>query len=170
MKQLSLFETTPVVLSSKLDKLNMNREELLRWKQRVFDYQQHERYREPEIQPSLAGDLSLAKAYRLDPFSLAPYSLEFWRLPSCSWMKPGCIYFVIDAELPIVLYIEESRNDPKQRWYRHDCKSYLAQYHDLHSQHSLKKSVRIAFYWDVPPDNSKRRQLEGSLIARWRSP
>lgn len=148
----------------------MDADALVRWKSRIFDYQQ----RVKESKPAQQGKLfDIAPKYynpdQINPFSLRLNTMQFWRMPVDS---PGfpCIYFVIDHTLPILLYVGESCQS-NQRWKGvHDCKRYVEKYHNLHYKHGLDRAVSIAFWFDTPSDRTARQDLELSLILRWRSP
>jgi hypothetical protein len=92
--------------------ITVSRVELAEWKQRIFVYQSRVRSERSPQQPTLF-ELTFYSATsspdpdNIDPFSLPPQNTEFWR-----WKvyDPGCaaLYFVIDHELPILLYVGET--------------------------------------------------------------
>ena len=148
----------------------MDEDALMRWKQRIFDYQKQLRESQPPKQTSL---FDLTPTHydpdSIDPFSLRVITMDFWRMPADSPGEP-CIYFVFDNVLPILLYVGESCKS-NQRWKGvHDCKRYVEKYHNLHYKHGLDRAVGIAFWFDTPADRTARLNLELSLILRWRSP
>ena len=121
MKQLSLFDDDRKrIPASRREKLIMNEETLLKWKQRIFDYQQKVREQEPPQQMTLI-DLAPKTWHtpdEIDPFSLRLHPADFWQ-----WAQPrepladgGCIYFVIDNAVPLILYCGETSLTPAQRW------------------------------------------------------
>jgi hypothetical protein len=105
--------------------LEMSAQTLQDWKQRIF---QHQRQVMQSVQPSQATlfethgvDTSLEM---LDPFTLRSQNIEFWRWPA---HEPGlaALYFVIDHDLPVLLYVGETCKS-NQRWKGvHDCKRYV---------------------------------------------
>jgi len=158
--------------------LDMSVTALQDWKHAIARYQHHERTHPPQHQPSLltldhpsAHASAHVDPVGIDPFSLQPETIAFWRFPANS---PGdaCLYFVIDwqSEFPLLLYVGETCRS-NQRWKgEHDCKRYIANYQALHFQHGLTPTVTIAFWWDTPVQTRPRQQLELALIRRWRSP
>ncbi|WP_413167703.1 hypothetical protein ACL6C3_13530 [Capilliphycus salinus ALCB114379] len=82
-----------------------------------------------------------------------------------------CLYFVIDSALPLLLYVGETKQTPKERWSGvHDCRGYIENYLALNYQCQIKTCVGIGFWWDTPIDRKARQQLEQALIQRWKSP
>jgi hypothetical protein len=148
----------------------MNKEELMQWKAQISKYQQIVRESHPCKQTSL---FELTPTHcnpdTIDPFNLKLNTMHFWKMPADSPGHP-CIYFVVDTQLPIVLYVGESFQS-NQRWKGvHDCKRYIEKYHDLHYRYDLERAVSIAFWFDTPTNRTARLDLELSLIKRWRSP
>lgn len=139
------------------------------WKQRIADAQYRARF-EPPAQQTALLDTPELDSDRIDPFALYPYPSLFYRLPPARADRP-CVYFALDRAAPkLLLYVGETQHS-NQRWKQvHDCKRYLERYIDLHRQYDLNAEVCIAFYWDVPPETTARRQLERALIQKWRSP
>lgn len=148
----------------------MDRDALVCWKSRIFDYQQQVRESKPAAQGTLFDIASThCDPNTIDPFSLKLITMQFWRMPANSPGYP-CIYFVVDNTLPILLYVGESCKS-NQRWKGvHDCKRYVEKYHALHHKHGLERAVSIAFWFDTPANRTARLDLELSLILRWRSP
>lgn len=155
--------------------LKISSTSLQAWKQRLFDYQQH-----VQVDPTLRqGNLFAAMSDaveidpfnpdRIDPFSLPQQNTEFWR-----WKADGqgvaALYFVIDYELPILLYVGETVKSG-QRWKgEHDCKRYLLNYRQSHYQNQLETQLGIAFWSLAPVQTRDRQRLEAALIHKWRSP
>lgn len=177
MKQLSLFDESRPYRASRPDNLVMDREALIRWKRRIFDYQKSVRNRkQPEQQtlfnlPPQTGDYTS----EIDPFSLRQYPADFYRMPRAAEPlddgNQGCIYFIIDRSLPILLYIGETKLSVHQRWSGvHDAKAYLMRYIELHRQYELEVQPCSAFWYGVPPKKEILRQWEKKLIYRFRSP
>ncbi|WP_259721983.1 GIY-YIG nuclease family protein [Synechococcus sp. CS-1328] len=112
-------------------------------------------------------------AGRLDPLSLTPQSLSFWRWPSSSH-QGAAVYLVMDrpaeAPCPLLLYVgETSRAD--RRWKGdHDCKSYLSAYGEALRAADLQPQLSIRFWCDVPSTTAARRALEQALIQQWLPP
>jgi hypothetical protein len=153
----------------------MDKDTLIAWKSRIFDYQQQVRESQPSKQEALfdLAGLGITPTHvepdSIDPFSLKLNTMHFWRMPADSPGYP-CIYFVIDNTLPILLYVGESCKS-NQRWKGvHDCKRYVEKYHDLHHKYGLKRAVSIAFWFDTPSARTARLDLELSLILKWRAP
>lgn len=168
--QLNLFSDLPLERATRSPTLVMDKLALMRWKSRIFDYQQQVRESKPAQQTTLFNlppthcDFS-----SIDPFSLRPNPMSFYRLPAGS---PGesCVYFVIDSAAPLLLYIGETCRSNKRWKGTHDCKRYIEKYQGLHYQHQLSCAVNMAFWWDTPTNTKSRQQLELALIQLWRSP
>ncbi|WP_245939722.1 GIY-YIG nuclease family protein [Stenomitos frigidus] len=178
--QLSLFsvseQKTLAYGSKQPDLLKISSDALQDWKQRLFQYQQ-QIHVAPTLQQgalfdltssigSASGDIDVAS---IDPFSLPQQNTEFWRWKA-SDAGVAALYFVIDYELPILLYVGETVKSG-QRWKgEHDCKRYLLNYRQVHYQNQLDTLLGIAF-WSLAPTQARDRQrLETALIQRWRSP
>ncbi|NJL86928.1 MAG: GIY-YIG nuclease family protein [Leptolyngbyaceae cyanobacterium SM1_1_3] len=148
----------------------MSLAELQGWKQRVFRFQQQVQQTAAPVQIGLFESAAIAApSDSLDPFSLPPQNIEFWR-----WqfedVGVAALYFVVDAELPILLYVGETMKS-NQRWKGvHDCKRYLLNYVSLHNRLRLVHAVNIGFWCEAPGDSKARQQLERALIYQWRSP
>jgi len=173
-EQLSLFsvsEQKAVGYGSKQpDGLKISSEALQAWKQRVWQYQQHVTIAPPQQQVSLFdAPASGTDPNGIDPFSLPQQNTEFWRWKA-SDQGVAALYFVIDYELPILLYVGETVKSG-QRWKgEHDCKRYLLNYRQAHYQHQLDTMLGIAFWSLAPTQTRDRQQLETALISKWRSP
>lgn len=143
------------------------------WKQRVYRFQQDLLTGETHRQGTLF-DLPASQAFdqeadQIDPFQLKQQNTEFWR-----WRVDdagvAALYFVIDYELPILLYVGETVKS-NQRWKgEHDCKRYLINYRQAHSQLQLPTALGIGFWPHAPVERKPRQQLEAQLIRKWRSP
>ena len=108
---------------------------------------------------------------KIDPFSLQPLSLNFWRTNQYIHNGPA-IYFVIDSmeSSKIILYIGET-NVANKRWKgEHDCKNYLTNYKEALAQNNLSSHQDIRFFLDVPKEVKLRRKLEQQLIYLWLPP
>ncbi len=142
------------------------------WKQRIFAYQQQVQQAIPLQQGrlfNLAAQADPADPDTLDPFSLPQQNTEFWRWQADS-AGVAALYFVIDSEASILLYVGETVKS-NQRWKgEHDCKRYLLNYRQVHYQHQLPSTLGIAFWPAAPAETRPRQRLELALIKKWRSP
>jgi hypothetical protein len=148
----------------------MSQDALIEWKQRVSDFQSQ--LQTPPAQQPTLFDLPTAVTSdvdRIEPFQLRQQNIEFWRWKGTDAGIPA-LYFVIDYELPIVLYIGETVKSG-QRWKgEHDCKRYVINYCQAHYPYGLTTKVGIAFWREAPTATRSRQQLESALIDKWRSP
>jgi hypothetical protein len=145
---------------------------LAAWKKRIWHYQQQVKT-QPIQQGSLfdPGDLppSPYDPHQIDPFSLPQQNTEFWRW-KVEDVGVSALYFVIDYDLPILLYVGETVQS-NQRWKGvHDCKRYLLNYRQVHYQHGLASSLGIGFWPEAPTQTRPRQKLELALIQKWRAP
>ena len=144
-------------------------EELQQWKQRLHQFQQQVGQGPTASQGSLFDVAPPSMADTLDPFGLSPRNAEFWRGQFFDAGVPA-LYFVVDHELPILLYVGETVKS-NQRWKGvHDCKRYILNYVAAHRPHDLPVTVNIGFWPHAPNDRRDHQQLELELIMRWRSP
>lgn len=151
---------------------------LTAWKQRIFQYQRHVKVHQIQqgslfevmsTPPTMSTTTSTIDPETIDPFSLPQQNTEFWR---CKVEDSGvaALYFVIDYELPILLYVGETVKS-NQRWKgEHDCKRYLLNYRQVHYQHQLSSMLGIGFWSQAPIQTRSRQKLESALIYKWRSP
>jgi hypothetical protein len=142
---------------------------LQNWKQRIFQYQQTIESVAPAQSTLFEGHSLETSLETLDPFQLRSQNIEFWRWPAD---EPGlaALYFVIDYELPLLLYVGETCQS-SQRWKGvHDCKRYVRNYIEAHRPHHLPVSVGIGFWPHAPEATRSRQKMEQSLIFKWRSP
>jgi hypothetical protein len=174
-EQLPLFSTREIATTYRVTTappLEMTPAALQAWKQRVFHYQQQVMTQLPAQQGSLfdlptAPDLS--DPDRIDPFQLPQQNTEFWRWKADA-QGIAALYFVIDYELPILLYVGETVKS-NQRWKgEHDCKRYLLNYRQAHYQQQTDTRLGIAFWAQAPTETRPRQKLESALIYKWRSP
>jgi hypothetical protein len=176
-EQLSLFESDRRILVPRAEKLVMDKGALQQWKQSIFDYQQTIRQQNIPQQQTLF-DLAPTTWHRsgeIDPFSLKLHSAEFYRSPEppdfVDGSDRGCLYFVIDNTLPLLLYVGETKLTAHKRWKGvHYCRNYILNYIELHRRYELDVSVVSAFWTHVPPDKKILHQWERELIIKWRSP
>jgi hypothetical protein len=151
--------------------LEMSAQTLQAWKQRILQYQQQRMLQSsnPAQGTLFDGHGLQTDLETLDPFRLRSQNIEFWRWPAD---EPGlaALYFVIDHELSLLLYVGETCK-ANQRWKGvHDCKRYVRNYIAAHRRHSLPVSVSIGFWPHAPAAVSPRQRMERSLIEQWRSP
>ncbi len=171
--QTSLFSVAdlPGSYSAQGTPLEMSADALQAWKQRIVQHQQQLTVSEMSQQGTLFDLMPTVAeiADRIDPFQLPQQNIEFWR-----WRAEdegvAALYFVVDYELPIVLYVGETVKS-NQRWKgEHDCKRYILNYVSAHRPHGLKTTVNIGFWANAPVHTRDRQKLESALISRWRSP
>jgi len=150
--------------------LQMDSDDLQRWKAQVQKYQQGVRMGQPVAQGTLFElTSSTANLEKIDPLALTLHSFSFFRLPA-NGNGLACIYFVLDTAAELVLYIGETCKSNKRWRQHHNCKRYLDNYQSLHYQYGLKTAICMSFFWDVPVQSRARQQLELMLIAKWKSP
>lgn len=177
MKQLNLFDTNDSSLTPRKESITMDKDALIKWKQRIFKYQDQVRNSKPPLQQTLF-DLPKTSWHTVDdinPFSLKIHSCLFWRMPEPKQFEDdtanGCLYFIIDNNLPILLYVGQTKLSVHQRWAGvHDCKDYIANYIELHRIHKVDVAVVSAFWTDIPADKKLLLEWEKDLIFRYRSP
>lgn len=172
-EQMSLFavrESSVSRYACQRQSLKISAIALQTWKQRIYDYQTEIRSTPPQSAVDLFGQsIEPSIADRLDPFTMRQQNIEFWRWKNSD---PGtaALYFVIDYELPLLLYVGETVKSG-QRWKgEHGCKWYLDHYCSAHARHNIKTAIGIAFWSDAPAATRPRQQIESNLIDRWRSP
>jgi hypothetical protein len=143
--------------------------ELQDWKQRVAQFQATVRSGPAIAQGSLFDLADTSPAGTLDPFALLPQNAEFWRGQFQESGVPA-LYFVVDHEADLLLYVGETIKS-NQRWKGvHDCKRYILSYVEAHRVHGLGLAVNIGFWPHADRDRKARQALELELIQRWRSP
>ena len=169
-----LFSTGALPFSNGPD-FPLQREQLLAWQQRLHDYQAPLFRRETTqaAQGNLFGTSPDDAAASIDPLSLTPVAMSFWRWPAPSHRGPA-IYLVMDRpaqlEQPLLLYVGETLA-AERRWRGdHDCKAYLAAYGESLQRCELGAQLSIRFSCDVPRATRARRSLEQQLIQRWWPP
>lgn len=145
-------------------------EELQQWKQRVAQFQGDVRSTPATAQGSLfevASEPSPAES--IDPFTLPPQNAEFWRGRFHESGVPA-LYFVVDYEASVLLYVGETIKS-NQRWKGvHDCKRYILNYVEAHRVYGATATVNIGFWPYAAADRKARQALESELIHKWRSP
>lgn len=175
-QQPELFSTQNFSKSSwerRKDDLEMSRDQLIQWKQRILNYQKHIPYQIPTQQNSLFESESISTADKINPFVLELHNWQFYRMPWTS-TKSCCLYFIVDLAWSLVLYIGETKQSAHERWGRsgvnHDCDNYIKSYIQLHRDYDLAVRVATSFYYEVPNNTRQRQKIESELIHKWRSP
>ena len=111
----------------------------------------------------------------IDPFTLEQHTALFWRQGGRAggWQgsEQGCLYFILDRQWPLLLYVGETKLSADQRWQgAHDCKDYIARYIELNRRYDKPVEVVSAFWTHIPAEKKLLRQWERALILKWRSP
>lgn len=173
-KQISLLsgEAQQAVSQSRFENLppqsTLNHREIVTWKRKVATFQTSVKTAPTMQQASLfeqAGD----PTDNLDPFTIPQQNTEFWRW-QFSDVGVAALYFVIDYQSELLLYVGETVKS-NQRWKgEHDCKRYLMNYRQAHYRNNLESQLGIAFWRHAPTDRRLRQTVESTLIHRWRSP
>jgi hypothetical protein len=172
--QISLFSAQDLAGSYSVNRratLEIGPESLQAWKQKVEDFQRQREFDAPIGQTSLfelAAPVAIS-AETINPLTLPPQNTHFWR-----WKAEdagvSALYFVIDYETNLLLYIGET-GQSNQRWKgTHGCKRYLLNYQQAHYQFDLPTKLGIAFWQDAPIATRDRQKMETTLIYKWRSP
>ena len=110
------------------NQLKIKSEILIEWRNRIHNHQfkiSKDAHNKTLHQKSLPIN-TISNERKIDPFSLQPLSLNFWRTNQYIHNGPA-MYFVIDSmeNSKIILYIGET-NSANKRWKgEHDCKNYL---------------------------------------------
>ena len=153
--------------------LKIKGEILNEWRNRIHNHQfkiAKDTHNETLHQTSLPLNTT-SNERKIDPFSLQPLSLNFWRTNQYIHNGPA-MYFVIDSmdNSKIILYIGET-NSANKRWKgEHDCKNYLMNYKEALGYNNLTSHQDIRFFLDVPKEVKSRRKLEQQLIYLWLPP
>jgi len=147
--------------------LKIKGEILTEWRDRIYNHQfkiskdtQNKTLHQTSLPINTTSD-----ERKIDPFSLQPLSLNFWRTKQYIHNGPA-MYFVIDSmeSSKIILYIGET-NSANKRWKgEHDCKNYLMNYKEALAHNNLSSHQDIRFFLDVPKEVKLRRKLEQQLI------
>ena len=153
--------------------LKIKGEILTEWRDRIYNHQfkiSKDTHNKTLHQTSLSIN-TISNERKIDPFSLQPLSLNFWRTNQYIHNGPA-MYFVIDSmeSSKIILYIGET-NSANKRWKgEHDCKNYLMNYKEALAHNKLSSHQDIRFFLDVPKEVKLRRKLEQQLIYLWLPP
>lgn len=174
MKQLNLFEPDNAPNSSEQN-FFMTKEELIQWKNRIYEQQKQARLRTKTQQQSLfeISQNTWHEADEIEPLKLKLYPADFYRMPpALKYLEDqGCIYFLIDHFAEIILYIGETKLSAYQRWIGpHYAKMYTLSYIERHRQDDLECAVCCAFWLHIPPEKKILLQWERELIFKWRPP
>ena len=153
--------------------LKIKGEILTKWRNRIYNHQfkiSKDTYNKILNQTSLPLN-TVADERKIDPFSLQPLSLNFWRTNQYIHNGPA-MYFVIDSmeSSKIILYIVETNSANKICKGEHDCKNYLINYREALAHNKLSSHQDIRFFLDVPKEVKLRRKLEQQLIYLWLPP
>jgi hypothetical protein len=150
----------------------MSAEALVAWKIRIIDFQQAVEFCPAPTQVDLFG--AAIPSQEPDPETIRPFELEqrninFWQAPSGE-AGGAALYFVIDYDAMLLLYVGETLQS-NQRWKGvHDCKRYLANYRQAHYEHDLPTQLGIGFWPHAPEETRSRQRLESAVIKKWRAP
>jgi len=173
-EQKSLFsvrELHNTIYGQPVEPMLMSQDALQRWKQRVFQFQHLVNVSVAHQQGDLFGLMPAPNdiAETVAPFTLPQQNIQFWRW-KVEDAGTAAYYFVIDYELPVLLYIGETVK-ANQRWKgEHDCKRYIENYISAHRELGMSATVGIAFLHLAPTETRARQQIETALIYKWRSP
>lgn len=171
-RQLSLFEYSAIYEVKKPNLVSnfvMSKDFLKTWKNNLYNYQHSQRSNLSKQTTFFEDNISFLDVDLFDPFSLETHPDQFYDLPSYN-LSEGCLYFILDTDADLVLYIGETKVSPCQRWVNHDCKSYIQSYIELHRKYKLNLAIRSAFLWGISQERKLRQSLEKKLIIKWRSP
>tara|TARA_Y100001968_G_scaffold284359_1_gene283670 strand:+ start:3222 stop:3821 length:600 start_codon:yes stop_codon:yes gene_type:complete len=176
-KQYNLFNKHEIdfSLNDTIQETYLEKTVILQWQRNIIDYQSKLFRNEYQNlnQSSLFESNSKELFEIFNPLELTPLPMSFWRWPNSNHTG-AAIYFVIDKMMNhkenIVLYIGETLSADKRWKGAHDCKSYLANYSEKLQKANLSDNLSIRFWFDVPRDTKKRRELEQKLIQTWLPP
>ena len=174
-KQIELFDSKTNTSSNlqHSNNLRLKSETLMFWRNRIYNHQSkiEKENHNKNFQHSILPDNDCFDDKKINPFSLQPLSLSFWRTNQFIHSGPA-MYFVLDTikNSKIILYIGET-NSANKRWKgEHDCKKYLSNYKEALSANNLLSHQDIRFFLDVPKEVKLRRRLEQKLIYLWLPP
>ena len=174
-RQFELFSsnTNTSINFQQTNNLKIKGETLIEWRNKIHNHQlkiSEGRYNK-NLQQTILPINKISNEIKIDPFSLQPLSLNFWRTNQNVHNGPA-MYFVIDTMVTskIILYIGET-NSANKRWKgEHDCKNYLTNYKEALAHNNLSSRQDIRFYLDAPKEVKLRRKLEQQLIYLWLPP
>ncbi|WP_017296115.1 hypothetical protein [Geminocystis herdmanii] len=171
-QQLSLFESQAIYEVKKPNLVSdfvMSYDFLKTWKNNLYTYQQNQRNNLSQQTTFFEDNISLFDVDLFDPFSLETHPDQFYDLPNYN-LSSSCLYFILDTDANLLLYVGETKLSPHQRWVNHDCKSYIQNYVELHRKYKLNLTIRSAFLWGISTERKLRQSIEKQLIIKWRSP
>ena len=150
------------------EKITLAQQELMDWKARVAAFQMAVKT-EPIMEQASLFAAPAEPTETINPFTLPQQNTEFWRW-QFSDVGVAALYFVIDYQSELLLYVGETVKS-NQRWKGdHDCKRYLMNYRQAHYHHNLDNQLGIAFWRHAPAERRPRQAIESALIYKWRSP
>ncbi len=155
--------------------LKLSRDLLQDWQKKVHSHQTKFFKGEgcTNQQGSLFAETHKSSIDELEPLSLVPLPLNFWRWPQSPHHGPA-VYLVIDhqedMDAHLLLYVGETIAADRRWKGEHDCKAYLSAYSEALGSAGLKSELSIRFWTDVPESTRSRRNLEQELIQRWLPP
>ncbi len=174
-RQFELFgsKTDTSINFQHINNLKIKGESLTEWRNRIHNHQFKisQDSQNKNLQQTILPVQNIFNEKKIDPFSLQPLSLNFWRTNQHIHNGPA-MYFVIDTLVSskIILYIGET-NAANKRWKGvHDCKDYLMNYKEALAYNNLSSHQDIRFFLDVPKELKLRRKLEQQLIYLWLPP
>jgi len=174
-RQFELFgsETNTSIDFQHPNNLTLTGETIIEWRNKIYNHQFKisEDSQNKNLQQTILPMKKFINEKEIDPFSLQPLSLNFWRTNQYIHSGPA-MYFVIDTmeSSKIILYIGET-NSANKRWKGdHDCKNYLTNYKEALAHNNLSSHLDIRFFLDVPKEVKLRRKLEQQLIYLWLPP
>ena len=174
-RQFELFSSNvnTSINSQHSNNLKIKGKNLTEWRNRIYNHQfkiSKDTHNKTLRQTSLPINTT-SDERKIDPFSLQPLSLNFWRTNQYIHDGPA-IYFVIDSmeKSKIILYIGETKIANKRWKGEHDCKNYLMNYKEALAHNNLSSHQDIRFFLDVPKEVKLRRELEQQLIYLWLPP
>ena len=174
-RQFELFgsNTNTSINFQNTNQLQIKGEFLSEWRNKILNHQLKisEEGHNKTYQQTILSINEFSNEKKIDPFSLQPLSLNFWRTNQLIHNGPA-MYFVIDnmVSSKIILYIGET-NLANKRWKgEHDCKNYLMNYKEALAHNNLSSHQDIRFFLDVPKEVKLRRKLEQQLIYLWLPP
>ena len=174
-RQFELFgsDTNTSINFARANDLKIGVESLIEWRKKIHNHQikiSEDGHNQTSQQTTLPIN-NISNEIKINPFSLQPLSLNFWRTNQHIHNGPA-MYFVVDTMISskIILYIGET-NSANKRWKgEHDCKNYLTNYKEALAHNNLSSHQDIRFFLDVPKEVKLRRKLEQQLIYLWLPP
>ncbi len=167
--------TSPIGITNSHAEINLSKDLLTNWQKRIYKYQENLFQLIPSNheQGSLFPQAENTSYKTLEPLSLTPLPLSFWRWPDAPHYGPA-IYMVMDrlenCDSHILLYIGETLFADRRWKGEHDCKAYVASYSEALNDAGIKSQLSIRFWSDVPVNTKLRRKLEQQLIKHWLPP